>query len=300
MIRLGTDRLDKLIDRTLYWIMDTLSLLFSRFSLTARVFHTGTLCQAEKFAVPAGFAYIHVLRAGCLRTSTPAGGPQLVSEPSLIFYLGPGPHHFEIDPQPGATLVCAAIDFGAGLQNPLLRGMPEFLVLPLQEVTGIDTTLGLLFGEAFDQASGRQAGIDRLMEYFLILLLRFMVSKGLIGHGVLAALADARLAKAIFAMHESPAQEWTLETLAQQACMSRARFAAHFRAVAGTTPLDYLTDWRISVAQSLLKRGQAFKMIAPQVGYSSPVALNRVFMKRIGQTPLEWLAAQKTLPAPSH
>ena len=280
--------------------MDTLSLLFSRFSLTARVFHSGMLCQSERFDVPAGFAYIHVLRSGSLQASHPDGSMQRVEQPALIFYQGPGPHQFQVDPQAGATLVCAAIDFGAGLQNPVLRGIPQFLVLPLAEVSGIDSTLTLLFAEAFASDAGRQAGIDRLMEYFLILLLRYLVASRRIGHGVLAALADARLNKAITAMHEQPQQDWTLDTLAQVAGMSRARFAAHFRDSTGSTALDYLTDWRISVAQSLLKRGQAFKMIAPQVGYSSPVALNRVFQRRTGCTPLEWLEQQRTLPQPSH
>ena len=70
--------------------------------------------------------------------------------------------------------------------------------------------------------------------------------------------------------------------------MSRASFAAHFRQTVGTTPLDYLTDWRVSVAQTLLKSGKPLKLVAPEVGYSHPVALTRVFTKRIGISPTQW------------
>ena len=47
--------------------------------------------------------------------------------------------------------------------------------------------------------------------------------------GVLAGLADPRLAKALTAMHEAPKKSWTLEDLAGIAGMSRTRFAEHFR-----------------------------------------------------------------------
>jgi AraC-like DNA-binding protein len=278
--------------------MDILSLLFSRFSLTTQVFYSGALCLSESFDVPAGFAYIHVLRAGCLHISCADGSMQRVAQPSLIFYQGPGQHHFQVDTQPGATLVCAAVDFGAGLHNPMLRGIPSFLLTPLADINGVDATLSLLFAEALvtdaKQQAGRQAGIDRLMEYFLILLLRHLIATHQIGHGVLAALADARLCRAITAMHQQPERAWTLASLAQVAGMSRTRFAAHFRETTGSTALDYLTDWRISVAQTMLKRGQAFKMVAPQVGYSSSVALRRVFQRRLGLSPLEWLAGQQS------
>ncbi|NOU01067.1 MAG: helix-turn-helix domain-containing protein, partial [Gallionella sp.] len=61
------------------------------------------------------------------------------------------------------------------------------------------------------------------------------------------------------------------------------------RETVGTTPLDYLTDWRISVAQTLLKSGKPLKLVAPAVGYSHPIALTRIFAKRVGVSPKEWL-----------
>ena len=195
-------------------------------------------------------------------------------------------------PADGADLVCAFIDFGATFGNPLLRGMPDFLSVRLADITGVDGTLALLFDEAFAQRPGRTAGIDRLVEYFVVLLLRHCVEARLLQVGVLAALADARLSKAITLMHERPEQAWTLETLAQAAGMSRARFAAHFKRVVGVPPLDYLTDWRVSVAQTLLRSGKLPKAVAPLVGYSSAAAFSRVFAKRVNASPVQWAAAQ--------
>jgi AraC-like DNA-binding protein len=49
-----------------------------------------------------------------------------------------------------------------------------------------------------------------------------------------------------------------------------------------------LTDWRISVAQTMLKRGKHPKMVASAVGYSNDAAFARIFAKRVGVSPSVW------------
>jgi len=174
--------------------------------------------------------------------------------------------------------------------NPLVRTLPELLIVTLNSAEELAPTVELLFAEAFGQQAGRQTAVDRLAEYFLVLLLRAAMKAHLVNGGVLMGLADARLAGAIAAIHERPEHPWSLEELAEKAGMSRARFAVHFREIVGITPFDYLADWRIGVAQALLKRGKALKIVAPSVGYSSPAALARVFSQRLGISPTEWLS----------
>lgn len=91
-------------------------------------------------------------------------------------------------------------------------------------------------------------------------------------------------------MHQDLARHWTLEQLADLAAMSRARFAAHFLAVMGQTAMDYLTDWRITLAQKWLLQGQPVKSAAAAVGYQSVAAFVRVFNRRIGNSPAAWAA----------
>ena len=102
-------------------------------------------------------------------------------------------------------------------------------------------------------------------------------------------LSDRRLAPAIMAMHDKPQHAWSLKELARVAGMSRARFAVHFRRIVGTTPFDYLTDWRIGAVQTMLRKGESLKMIAPAVGYESSTALTRVFKQKLGLSPTDWL-----------
>ena len=275
--------------------MDSLSPFFSRFTLSARVFYSGTLCGISNFDATSGVGHLHLLRQGSLRISQSNKKIIEVKQPSVIFYPRPRQHRIQVKHLDGAELVCAEIDFGGGLGNPLVHGLPEVIIIPLEDIEGLGSLLDLLFAEAFSIRSGRQAAVDRLTEYFLVLLLRHAIDTQLIVSGIFAGLANVRLAHAINAIHQKPEYAWTLEKLAQKAGMSRTRFAVNFRDTVGATPLDYLTDWRVSVAKTLLKRGQPLKMIAPSVGYGSTIALTRVFSKRVGVSPAAWLVASSGL-----
>jgi transcriptional regulator GlxA family with amidase domain len=175
--------------------------------------------------------------------------------------------------------------------NPLSASLPESFVLPLDVLPELAPTLQLLFSEAFSGLPGRQTAIDRLFEYVFVLLIRSAMNMHLVDSGILMGLSDLRLGKAIEAMHKHPETSWSLEQLAQCAGMSRARFAAYFRQVVGMTPFDYLTDWRLGVAQTMLRKGNSLKLIAAAVGYANATALTRVFTQRIEVSPSEWLAA---------
>ena len=127
----------------------------------------------------------------------------------------------------------------------------------------------------------------------LIQLLRYLMDGRLGATGLLAGLADPKLARAITAMHDAPQTAWSLEALAAKAGMSRARFAAAFKDAVGVTPGDYLADWRMNVSCTLLKQGRPVAVVADRVGYGSPNALARAFRVRMGCAPRDWLAQQR-------
>ncbi len=60
----------------------------------------------------------------------------------------------------------------------------------------------------------------------------------------------------------------------------------------GTTPSAYLTDWRLTLASTLLRAGQPQKLVAAELGFSTASSLSRAFKQRFATSPREWLAAQ--------
>src|ERR1700730_13618555 len=217
--------------------MDRLSPFFSNFTLSARVFFSGQLCGLSSDHVTKVAGHLHVLRSGVLKILQPAGPPVIIDKPTVLFYPRPRRHIFQADRADGTDILCAFVEFGAGMVNPLITALPEPLIVPLESVPELSPTVHLLFAEAFGNRDGRQAAVDRLAEYFMVVLLRAAMDAQLIKGGILSGLADARLAGAITAMHERPENSWSLEDLARIAGMSRARFATHFRQVVGVTPL---------------------------------------------------------------
>lgn len=271
--------------------MDRLSPLFARSMPSTRVFYSGNLCQISTFEPKAHVGHVHLMRSGTMSVINQHGLTNRVEEPSLLFFPQSSTHQLVPDGTEGVDLVCASVDLGDEVRGSLISAMPEVLVIPLNHSSSLSPALNLLFQEAFDEKCGRQAALDLLMGYLLILLLRRLLDSSSVTTGILAALGDPRLSKAVTSMHNRPDHAWTLESLAETAGMSRARFANHFRKVSGLTALDYLTAWRITVAKGLLKRGKPLKSIAPMVGYASAVALTRAFTHRVGTPPLAWLQA---------
>ena len=274
-------------------MLDRLSALLARFPLRAHVRHSGALTSTLDLQESHCGSHMHLLCSGQVELVTSAGRRLTVSEPSVLLLPRPLEHQLLAPPHAAAELVSAAIDFGPSDENPLLRGLPDLLHVPLAQLeadaAALASVLQSLFAEAAARRCGHIAVIDRLVEVLVIQLLRHAMAQRLVDVGVLAGLGDARLARVLNALHAEPERPWTLDSMALLAGMSRARFAAHFSAALGTPPGEYLGTWRIGLARSLLRQGKSVKQVAPEVGYANASALARAFAQRLGQSPTAWL-----------
>ncbi len=270
---------------------DRLEALLDRFTVSARMFHSGALCGINDID-EADVGQLHLVRNGPVEVVHGGTVALHITTPSLLLYPRPMAHRFVTDATRGADLTCARLRFEGGAANPIAAALPPFVCLPLDTIAGADDVLALLFEEAFLQRCGRQALVDRLFEVVLIQVLRHLMEAGQIRSGMLAGMAHPRLRGALVAMHEQPAQEWSLEALAASAGMSRSVFANTFRETVGCTPGAYLQRWRVGLAQQALRRGRALKIIANEVGYGSEAALSRAFKAQSGLAPREWKQAQ--------
>jgi len=65
--------------------------------------------------------------------------------------------------------------------------------------------------------------------------------------------------------------------------------AERFQDLVGTSPIQYLTQWRMQVASRLLRDGRApVAAIALEVGYDSEAAFARAFKRAVGKPPAAW------------
>ncbi|MEJ1936093.1 AraC family transcriptional regulator, partial [Nostoc sp. NIES-2111] len=141
--------------------------------------------------------------------------------------------------------------------------------------------------EAGDAMPGAETAWSGMVELVFLHLLRAHIAKaGAVKIGWLRAACDPKLAPALGLMHGDPARDWRLPELAKAAAMSRTAFAAHFKAVAGMAPLAYLTEWRMRVAERMLRESaKPVARIAQAVGYTSEAAFSTAFKRVIGHSP---------------
>jgi AraC-like DNA-binding protein len=269
--------------------MDKISSLVGRFSFSARVFFNGSFCESNSFDQDAELGHLHLVRVGPVVFSAPDGSSFRVDEPAMVFYPCGAAHGLTVPDGAQAQLLCARIAFENGARNLLARALPGCLYLPLRGLGTLRQTLLLLFAEASAHPQGRDVLLDRLCDVLMIQLIRRQFDSGALPEGLLAGLADRQLSAVLAAIHDRPQDPWQLDTMARLACMSRARFTDHFRNVVGMPPGEYLTRWRITLAQSLLLRGQPVKSVSAQAGYASPAAFTRAFTSIVGASPRHWL-----------
>lgn len=269
--------------------MDRLSTLLSQFGVRANLIYNGKLRGLTSYDGVERRGYIHLLQAGSVTLLGPDRKDLLLTRPSLIFMPRPGRHQLFAGESEGAQLLCASMEFNGGVDNPLSASLPDCLVLPLDELPMLADTLKWMFGEAAGEHCGREAALDCLFELLIILLFRHLLDHHQLRTGMMAGLADLRLARSLVQIHNAPHRAWSIAELASESNMSRAAYAANFRAVVGQTPANYLLSWRISLAQKLLREGRPITLIAAEVGYESPSALARAFRRKTGYSPRDWM-----------
>src|SRR5260221_6437907 len=133
-------------------------------------------------------------------------------------------------------------------------------------------------------------GIQHPSHMMLVQALRLHLTEGLRGGvGWLFALADKQMGAAINSMHDDPAHRWTLQELAARAGMSRSTVALKFKETVGTSPIEYLTRWRMLLAgDRLANSGDPISVIALSLGYESESAFSTAFKRVMGCSPRQY------------
>jgi AraC-like DNA-binding protein len=199
----------------------------------------------------------------------------------VIHYGGGGPL---------TTLVSGSFGMST-FEAPLISTiLPRFLHLRLEQnrSRAFQSVLDLLAAEIAQPAISPSCLISLYELMFAFAIRAYTNSSAAPPKGWLAAISDKHLSKAIQAMHSGFDRNWSVESLAREARMSRSAFALKFKTVLGQTPLEYLTRWRMYKAGAMIRSSKtSFSEVASAVGYGSQSSFSRVFRREMGVAPRE-------------
>jgi AraC-like DNA-binding protein len=195
----------------------------------------------------------------------------------------------------GATtrLVCGYLACDLRLAQMLFAGLPALLKVNVRGSSAgawLESSLRYALAEARSPRPGGAGVLAKLAEVLFIEVLRLYMNEQSAGRtGWLAGVGDRVVGGALNALHARPAHAWTLEELAQASGTSRSVLAERFAALVGSTPMQYLTQWRMLLAANLLCGSNApLSRIAEDVGYQTDTAFSRAFRREFGAPPAAW------------
>jgi AraC-like DNA-binding protein len=172
---------------------------------------------------------------------------------------------------------------------PIRSILPRPLYVSLSQDRShlFQSVLDLLVAETAQPEMASSFMISRLYESLLVYAIRAYASSAAAPQaGWLAAISDNHLSRAIQAMYSGIRKNWSVESLAREARMSRSAFASRFKRVLGQTPLAYLTRWRLHKAGAMIRSSNTSLVeVATAVGYESEGSLSRAFKRELGVSP---------------
>jgi AraC-like DNA-binding protein len=204
------------------------------------------------------------------------------------------------DDRRATVFLCGAYRFSGDVGEGLLGALPP--VLPLSAAVGdpLHDVIAVLSRELAASEPGQQTVLDRLLDILLVLAIRTSFRNSRTAPRWFQASADPRLSAALQAIHDEAAHPWTVPELAAVSGLSRAAFARSFRRALGQAPLQYLTDWRMTLARDDLRTGQpTLAQVAERTGYATPYAFAAAFRRHHGQPPGLWRRQNQERAVPS-
>lgn len=287
---------------------DALSSVLSGLQLSAEVYSDGNYCGA--WAVDTSGSRripFHLIGRGEAWLHMEEQPAQMLSAGDLVIFPRDSPHVIansnatpaedlinaapSFDHAPGTNMVCGFFEFSNNSAWPLLDSLAPVIVIDMSDrsmSSSIRRLIDLMVAELNRRTPGFYAVINHLAYLLFVQVLRQQIEQGKVDSGLLAALFDSKISRALSAIHNHPGRRWTLELLASEAAMGRSSFAKQFNTLTGLPPMQYLTAWRMQEAKALLTNTRlSIAHIAQHCGYESEVAFRKAFRKTTGTPPGE-------------
>ncbi|SIS80801.1 AraC family transcriptional regulator [Neptunomonas antarctica] len=181
-------------------------------------------------------------------------------------------------------LVCGHFTHRHPIFEKLVAQMPKLIVVRHSDHGATRRIIELILEEA--QTSGQHTNVllNRLADCLFYLLVRGSLDTAT---GVFASFTHPQLSAAMELIHQQRSgQRLSLDDLASAASMSRSAFSSLFKEVVQQTPMDYLTQWRMTQAyRALADEGITTLDAALSCGYESESSFAKAFKRVMGVGP---------------
>ena len=217
-------------------------------------------------------------------------GVQLVRADEHCSMLGDGLVAFTAgDGSRDILMLCGMVSASHNSALGLFDLLREALIQDFSADPGVSPVFDLMLAEVTRPGLGTQAMTEVLMKQCLIVLLRQHLLRDGIESPLFTALQHPRLARAVLAILDQPADPHSVGSLADRAGMSRASFAEHFSRAFQQGPIDFVQKVRLRIAERLLTTTDLpLKVIAQTIGYASHPSFTRAFKQSYGAEPMTY------------
>lgn len=193
-------------------------------------------------------------------------------------------------------IVCGHMHSEDPLFDPAMRAFPPVFVVCVPDgpaARWVASSINYAL-EVTTESLPAPPSSTRLPELLLTEVLRIhLATAPMAEHGWIAALHDRVLAPAMAALHAAPEKKWTLAEIARAAAVSRSVLDQRFREVLGRSPIRYLAEWRMHLADDLLRTTDlSVGAVSRRVGYESEEAFSRAFRRSHDSSPGAWRTVQ--------
>lgn len=240
----------------------------------------------------------HLKKGDCF--VLPSGRPfRLASDmalptvPSSTYFPPPHPGTVvTINDGGGCFLVGSRFGVSGGHADILMGMLPPIVHIHNEsEQAALRWSVERMMQELREPQAGSALVAQHLAHMMLVQALRLHVTEATQAEeaGWLFGVADKQLGPAINAIHAEPAYRWTLQSLAERACMSRSAFAQKFKETIGSSPMEYVTRWRMLLAVDRLENSSdPVSVISFSLGYESESAFSTAFKRVMGASPRQY------------
>lgn len=220
-----------------------------------------------------------------------------------VAFMGPAELHAGTSQEPVCS--CRAVVFNPSLLDPAVPdAAAAHWLLPLthgrMKLPGrlgpADPTGPAIIATLTDliaDADSRDAGWELRIRGRLLMLMGLLAGAGYLSpceqpRDSLLLRHDNRLKKVLGHIEDHLAEPFTLEGLADIACLSRSSFSRFFKARTGETALEFINRSRMQRAVALLRQpGWTVSMAAGAVGFDNLSYFTRTFKRFAGFLPSE-------------